>query len=241
MILNEDDVKKLSDIVSLAKAIGIESIIIDDISVRGESEDGVFIITEHNIDQFKKTPIGISRISILASRLNIISENKKLPKIELEFKERDNGDKIVLKLKIKNNRTTVEFRCADPQMIKAKKVLKDALIYAFDLSAETIDLMIRSNSAMQTDKIKLILDNGKVFFNINDTEGDSLKHLVTEDVTLVDPTKTSFMVTLKHRIVLPLLKLALKENDKLNIRLSQIRNVMTFALNDICIYIMPEV
>lgn len=247
MILDEQDVKKLIDILTLAKIVGIENLIIDSLSARGESNDGVFIITDHTIEQFKKTPFGItsnegsSRVSVLLQRLNIIAEGKKLPKVELEFKERDNGDKIVFRLKIKNNRTTVEFRCADPQMVKAKKILKDALIYDFDLTDETIELMIKSNAAMQTDKIKLILDDGKIYFNINDIEGDSLKHLVTESVTLVDPTKNKFIVTLKHRIVLPLLKLALKENDRLNIKLSEIRNVMTFELNGINIYIMPEV
>jgi hypothetical protein len=241
MILDEQDVKKLGEIITLAKTIGIEGIIIDGNSVRGQSVDGLFIITDHNIEQFKKTPIGITRVSVLFSRLNLIAENKKAPKVELEFKERDNGDKIVMRLKIKNNRTTIDFRCGDPLMIKTKQTLKDALIYSFDLSEETIDLMIRSNAAMQTDKIKLILDNEKVYFNINDTEGDSLKHLVSEAVTLSDPTKTSFLVSLKHKIVLPLFKLALKEKDKINIKISEIRNVITFELNGINVYIMPEV
>lgn len=241
MILQETDVKRLADIITLAKTIGIESIIIDKESVRGQSDDGVFIITEHDIQQFKDTPIGISRVSVLNSRLNLIGDAKKLPKVELDFKERDNGDKIVLRLIIKNNRTSLDFKCADPLLIKAKKVLKDALIYQFDLSDETIDLMIRSNSAMQTDKIKMILESNKIYFNINDAEGDSLKHLVSETITLSDPTKNTFIVNLKHKIVLPLFKLALKEKDKLNIKISDIRNVVTFELNGINVYIMPEV
>lgn len=241
MILKDEEVEKLAELVTLAKTIGIENFIIDGVSARGESPDGLFIITDHNIQTFKDNPVGIGRISVLFSRLNLVKENKKFPKIELEFKERDNGDKIVLRFKIKNNRTTVDFRCADPQKIVAKKVMKDALMYSFDLSEETIDLMIRSNSAMQTDTIKLILENDKIYFNINDTEGDSLKHLVSENVTLVDPTKNTFLINLKHKIVLPLFKLALKEKDSINIKISEIKKVMTFELNGNTVYIMPEV
>jgi hypothetical protein len=241
MILDEKDVQKLAEIVTVAKNIGIESIIIDAESVRGQSDDGVFIISDHAIDQFKVTPIAVSRISVLFSRMNLIAEGKKLPKVELEFKERDNGDKIVLRLKIKNNRTAVDFKCADPLMVKAKKVMKDALIYAFDLNEETIELMIKSNSAMQTDKINFIYENDKVYFNINDIEGDSLKHLVSESVTLTDPTKKSFIVNLKNKITLPLFKQALKEKDVINIKVSEIRNVLNFEINSLNVYVMPEV
>jgi hypothetical protein len=241
MFLSEDDTKKFAEVISTAKVMGIESLIIDAESIRGQSDEGTFIISDNTIDQFKQTPIGISRVSVLFSRLNLLGEGKKLPKLELEFKERDNGDKIILRIKIKNVKSSVDFKCADPLMIKAKKVFKDNLIYEFDLNEDTIELMIKSNSAMQTDKIKLILDDGKVFFNINDIEGDSLKHLVTETVVLSDPDKTSFLVNLKNKITLPLFKLALKENDKINIKISEIRNVLNFRLNGLNVYAMPEV
>lgn len=239
MILDDDDTKQLIKVIGIANSIGIESIVIDSESLRGMSDDGVFIISEHNIKQFKQTPVGISRVSILNSRFNLLKSDK-IPKIELDFKERDNGEKILLRFKIKDKRTALDFKCADPTMIKNKKVLKEPLSYSFSLTEETIDLMTRTNSAMQTDKINFILDNGKIYFNISDVEGDTLKHLVSESVKIKPDIKPSFLINMKNKSILNLFKLALKGKSDVNINVSEIRNVLNFEIDFVNIYVVPE-
>lgn len=240
MKLTDDVVNKFIDIVATANSIGIDRMIIDSESIRGQSESTAVILLDKNTINFGIfSSIGISRVKLLNSRLNLVKNGKNIPTIEFEIKEKDNGDREALLLSIKEKKTTVEFRCCDPAHIRAARNLKSSIIYTFDIDEESINVMSRGMSVMGNNNISFRLDNGKVQFNLSDVEGDSLNHIISDSITINEDETPSFYFKY-NKSILQLLKLAMNENTSTATVNITKRGVLNLMINNLSIYQPPE-
>lgn len=241
MKLSNDTIAKLNHIVSAADMIGINGIIIDKESIRGQSEDNSIIVVEKDyLPTMDFDAIGISRVKVLQSRLALISKNNDKPfSIEAKIKEKDSGERTVLSLSIKDNKTTVEFKCMDPAYIKAPKNLKSPIQYSFNITADSVDFMSRSNSAMSHKNIAFECRDNTVTFKLTDVEGDALTHVVATDVTIIDENDSKEFFFKFNKNIISLLKLALKEADTVKINLTK-RGILNIKISNINVYLVQD-
>lgn len=243
MKLNENMTTKLIDIVTTANNIGINSMIIDSDSFRGSTDNNAVLLLHKNNNSFDTTEfdgIGISRVAILSSRLNLLKNSTKVPQIEFDLKVKDNGIKNVLRMRMKQNSTNIDFKCVDPNLINAKKNMLATIAYSFKMKEDTVDLMTKSKSAMDYSKICLILANGELNFKLQDVEGDSLTHLVSDSVEIFDGADKEFCFNYSDKTILPLLRSILRSNSQIDIKITQ-KGTMNLLINNYNVFIPKEI
>lgn len=243
MKLSETVKKRLLEVIQAANSIGIESLLIDEESIRGTGADKTLLLIDKNVpDMSELGSMGINRVNVLSSRMGLVKDDKDL-NIDANIRVEDNGDKMVDKLTLKNKRTTVEFKCCRSSQISAHKVLKNGPIYEFDISEESVATMMRANAAMGNDTVAFSLDDtGNVMFKLNDSSGDTLNHLISDKVNILDDNEAkTFFFNYNKRLFLPLIKMAFKEGtDTLKLSLNK-RGIMNLTILSLNIYIIPEV
>lgn len=240
MELNKETISFLQRMIKVAKILKIENIVLDNECCRGHlQEEGVMIIERDSKPKFDFVAMGITRISVLDARLALITRNEFI--IEAELKEKENGTSFISKLLLSNERTDVEFKCSDPNFIKAPKLLKDPVTHWFDLTAESIDLLVNAQSAVRGESVtfKGSVKSG-VLAKLSDSEGDSLNHILTDTLEVapgVEVEKISFPY--KNAIIIPILKQFKDEEEKIRINITS-RGILNVKVNDITVYIAPE-
>lgn len=231
----------LQDAIATATVLGIERMVIDSHSLRGESQDnGTMMLLPFPSDtELEFGAIGISRVSVLKVRMKLLGDEGI---ITPEYKVRDSGDKFVFRLSLKKGKTGVDFKCADPAQIKAPKGFNDPDHFGFTFTSEDIDLMLSAKNAMQSDTVTFSSKDGKtVNFSISASEGDTLVHELESSLDIKTSTET-FAASYKTKILFPVLK-EIKEAAKdadVDVVLTR-RGIMKIEVNMIPAYVFPEV
>lgn len=239
--LSKGTVELLTSAMSVATMLGVEKMVIDSHSLRGESqENGTFMLLPFPAGtELEFGAMGISRISVLRSRLGVIGEQGS---ITPDYKTRDSGEKFIFRMVLKKNKTSIDFKCADPAHIKAPKGFDDPDHFQFAVSAEDIKLMLVSRSAMQSETVSFASTDGStVKFSVSASEGDALVHELESDLDSKTSTET-FASSYKSKILFPVLRNiseAAKDAD-VDIVLTK-RGIMKVEVFGIPTYIFPEV
>lgn len=239
MQLSTETINFLTNVIQVAKILKIENIILDKECVRGHfQEEGSMIIHRTNLPNFEFNSLGISRISVLDTRLSLLGNSAN---IEAEEKQMDSGEKTIYKLILSNNKTTVEFKCVNPALIpKAPKLLKDPVFFTFDVSEESIVLLVRAQSAIKGDNVSFSGSKTGVVAKLSDTEGDMFNHIISDKVVYSSESdKDKFYFSYKLRTLVPLLKAALTE-DGVTINITR-RGIINLMVNGINVYITQEI
>lgn len=231
----------LQDALDTATMLGIDRLVIDSLSLRGESQDNgtLMLLPFPDGTELDFGSIGIGRVSVLKARLKLIGADNT---ITPEYKERDSGDKFVFRLELKMNKTKVDFKCTDPTQIRAPKAFKDPDAFNFQFTADDIKLMVNAKSAMQADTVTFTTKDGKtVNYIISASEGDALVHELDSELDIKTSTET-FAVSFKTKILFPVLK-EISEAAKdapVDVILTK-RGIMKIEVNGIPAYVFPEV
>lgn len=230
----------LQDAIDTAGVLGIERMVIDGHSLRGEAkENGTLILYPFPADtELDFGSIGIGRIPVLQSRWNLLGDDCELVP---EFKSRDSGEHFVFRIVLKKNKTNLEFKCTDPAQIRAPKAFNDPDAFEFVFTAYDIDLMVRAKAAMQADRVTFSSKDGtSVQYSISATEGDTLVHELESDLDSKTPS-TTFAVSYKPKILFPVLKSVLADAKEapVSVLLTK-RGILKLEINGIPSYIFPE-
>lgn len=232
----------LQDAINTASVLGIERMVIDSHSLRGDSQDnGTMMIYPFPKDtELEFGSMGISRIGVLRARMRLLdNEGSVTP----EYKVRDSGEKFVFRLELKRNKTKIDFKCADPSQIRAPKALNDPDHFGFKFSEDDIKLMLRGKAAMQSELVTLESKDGKsIEFSISASEGDVLRHEL-ESVLDTKTDRETFVVTYKSKFLFPLLKEIIedaKDGEMIDVLLTN-RGILKIEVNGIPTYLFPEV
>lgn len=238
MKINENDVKNIISIIEIANSIGLEAISIEPTVIRAiNSEKTVLLIENNNLPKIDYC-IGVSRIKTLRMRFSLLPKDV-IPEITCTTRAAENGDTFVTELAMKNKRTNITFRCSEPKSIVSPKKFTSNIHYSFNIDDGSINFMAKARSAMEVDLVSLILKTDGVYYSVNDTEGDSLNHLISSDVKLIDnDAEKTFLYNYNHKILLPLLKLGLKNNSELLCNITK-RGVLNFLIDGYNVYITP--
>lgn len=238
--LSKGTLTLLKDAMDTANILGIERMVIDNHSLRGESQQQTFMLLPFpEGTELEFGAIGISRIPVLQARLKLLGNDGT---IIPEYKTRDSGDNFVFRLALKSGKTKIDFKCADPAQIKAPKRFTDPVNFAWTLNAQDIKLMLSTKRAMDSKTVSFISKDGNtVSFSISASEGDALTHEL-DSVLDSKTTTNTFAVSYKVAILFPLLNEimeAAKEAD-VAVEITK-RGILQVEVHGITTYIFPEV
>lgn len=230
----------IQNVIETASLLNVESVVIDDHSVRGMNEDGMFILQRDNLpDDLPFDGIGFGSIAALKSRMTLFEDYE----AQYELKKQQNGYSWPYLLKFKSNtsKTSVEYRCAAPLTVKAPKNTKDPVAFSFYMDEDSVNMLVKSNVVMRTETVLLSSKKNKVTFKLCDENSNVLEHRITKDLNIIDEDDfgDSFMFEYKARNILPILKYLAKQYEEFEINITT-RGLLQVNVNDLMIYILCE-
>lgn len=240
MQLSKETINYLVNVLKVAKILRIENLVLDNECARGNlQQEGSMIIHRDGLPKFEFASLGIStpeRITTLGTRLALLGDD-----ITIDAQEREGVNPCVAKLVLANNKTEVEFRCADPsKMEKAPKLIKDPIFYTFLITAEEIQLLSKAQSAVRGDNVTFKGTKKGVSTKISDEEGDMITYRFDNPLTYGEGCEhENFSFAYKNKILMPLLKeCAADESTEINITR---RGFFKLNIHGITTYITTEV
>ena len=118
--LSSGTLNLMRDAISTSTILGIERLVIDGHSLRGESQENgtMMLLPFPDGTELEFGAIGISRVPVLKARLRLLGDDGV---IIPEYKTRDSGEQFIFRLSLQKAKTKIDFKCADPAQIKAPK------------------------------------------------------------------------------------------------------------------------
>jgi hypothetical protein len=189
-------------VLRVARLAKIEHIVFDQECVRGQNKpEGVMICHRNDLPQFGFQAMGISRIDVLNSRMNLLGDD-----VDIETKENAKG--LVARLTLSRGNTEVEFRCADPSVLeKAPRIIKDPIAFEFEMEKETIAILAKAPGAVKGEALTLTGSEDGVLAKLNDREGDMFQHVVSGSLIYTpEASSKTFYYSFKNKFLIPLIK-----------------------------------
>jgi hypothetical protein len=188
MKLDANTISYLNDVVKTAQLIGCDEIMIEPERVRGIDEARtVCILQTESVPDMPFGSIGLNRLSVFQSRYEIakVQDNFSIEAEEAVAKiEQDDGTKVDMPiaraLTMKGKGTKIQYRCSNPGVMRAPKVIKDELKARVQLSGDAVLLLQKGQAAMGADTVTIISNDG-VSFEFTDVNNDVFKHTFAED------------------------------------------------------------
>lgn len=243
MKLPKEKVEYIRDVINVAQLVGVESLIYEQGMVRGMHEDRIAaIIQNENVpplfDDNPEIAMGLSRLSFLNTRLNMVFDQETFS-AEAVTKEKDDA-KYVFSLTLKAKGVKIDYRCADPSRIQAKKTINDPLQYSVPISPEFVNMLSKGISAMGSANVVTLISNEEgVSFEIADDEKDVFQHVFAESVEVIDPQVTT--TKFAHRYPAKLLLSVVKKNPEGILKIGSVGlGVLRFDVQGIGVYLPPR-
>lgn len=237
MKLTSDLIEFIEKVIKTGKLANIESVIIDADSgtVRGIDEDrSVVLFHNENVPSFPVGLVGINRVGLFLSRVDIV-KNRDGFDVDAEIVEMD-GVEYVKALHMKSADTKVDYRCANPDTIKAPKQINDTIIYRVQLNAEAVSVLQKGVAAMGTDTVSVVGGDG-VAFELQDISEDVFRHVFAPDsVQLGEGTTGAFA----HKYPVKTLLALFGQNPDGFFEIGE-KGILRIAVNDLNLYVLPQV
>ena len=205
MNIDSSTIAFMKNAVITAKLAGIENLIIQRDRVRGTNEQRTAILLhENNIPNLPFDSIGLSRIDIFLTRLELVQP---LKNFEMTFCLSDDKQ-FVRSLDMRAKNVSVNYRCANPTTIQAPKSFKDSIKYKLNMSPEALLLISKGAGAMGgADDIIIKTNKNKVEVTIEDITNDALTFdLDTNPEVIEGNSLEHFSYKFPIKMILPLLK-----------------------------------
>jgi len=236
MKLLEDVVLYIKNAVATAKLVGVEGVVIERnlVAAMNEQRTAVILQLDDKVDlPFDR--ITIDRFDLFLSRLALVEGQEKF---EVEYLVSPKTNEAQL-LTMKCKGTKVEYRCANPKTVKTPpRELKEQFNYATTLTADAVQLLAKGMAAMKSDSITLVSNDSGVMMELVDGNGDVFSHKFAERAeNVVNEDEPANFV---HRYEAKLLLTMMKHDPQATILVSK-RGLLLFTINDVNVYVLPQV
>jgi hypothetical protein len=182
--ISKETLIEMYEALKIANAIKCEDILFDDFGVSANSHATNVLIIQPSEYEYEFGAIGMGRIPDVIPKMRLLIDD---PTLTGTFEEFRAG--VVGAITLKTKKTKLEIRCKDPKTIKTKKNFHDKHIMSFALTAEAIKFMTQTVIAGSDQEIMFSLEDTKMILKILDGKsGDSLEHVITDDVNILDDT-----------------------------------------------------
>ena len=124
-----------------------------------------------------------------------------------------NGDVFVRSLTMSAKGIKIDYRCANPAVIRAPRERADTVKYEINIDADAINYMTRGVAAMGCDEVRIISDDDGTRFEMSDVNGDVMSYqFKTSAIDIVNDDEAAIIdSTYPVKSIIPLLKAATSE------------------------------
>jgi len=243
MKLTQDSIGQLETLLQTANIAGIEKMIIAEGTIRGiDEKQTTVIIAKENVPDFGKLSVGMNRLSVLMSRVNLV---KSTGEYQVEAVASKNG-KDVSHLSLSSKDTSVQYRCASVEAIKnVPKAINDKLQWLVEIPGKSVGLVTMAISAMNTDNLILTAKkDGSIYFEAIDTNNDMFSTKFADAASWIppeddEPASKSFSYNYLVKTVLPLLKAASNNGaNNVNVMVGE-KGILTIIVNSYDFFVVP--
>lgn len=238
MKITKETQKIIRNAVEIATTLGVESLVMDTFSLRGENKElGIAIIMPTKDMELEFDAIGLGRIGLLKTRLQMLSDAE----IQFDVMNKDSEDKVVSNLKMVSGRTKIGFKCHDPKLINAPKAINDPVFYEMHLSSADVETIVKGIATMSSETVNFSTEKETIFVKISDVQGDMFTHELDTSVDIKDDTACSLSKTYKSKTLRTIFTNYIRKDDNhiLPISITR-RGVMRISVLGMNIYLFPE-
>ena len=172
MRLSKREVDYISNVVSHAKMLGIDNIIIEAGQIRGiDANRTMLILHNKSVPDFSFGSVCINRLAVLKSRLELASGEIQM---DAEVENEGTTDAFIRTIKIKSGALKVDYRCANPATVRIPKAINDPVAYTLRMTPDAVNMLQKGGTAMDATEVFLSQRNGVVCLEITDINGDML-------------------------------------------------------------------
>lgn len=238
MKMRKDTQQLIKNAVDIASVLGVESVVMDSFSLRGENKElGIAIMMPTDDITLQFDAIGIGRVLLLKNRLQMLDDAT----IEFEFMGDGQEEKNISRLTLSVGRTSVGFKCHDPRMIKAPKSITDPVFYEMNLEDADVETIIKGIANMATDTINFSTDEETIVVKISDVNGDVFSHELNSTVEIKDDTAGSLSKSYKSKTLRTIFTNYIRKDDNSILPISITRRgIMRISVLGMGIYVFPE-
>ena len=235
MLLDKIIIDKIQSIIQTAQLVGIDSVIVSKEMVRATNIENTVIIFHGEDIDLPFDAIALNRLPTFASRLELAAAGEKF-QIDATV---DDNEEFAKSLTMKNKKTKIDYRCANPSTVKAPKQIQDAMCFEISLDAGDINTLGKAALAMGTDLIEISGDKDTAQIKMIDINRDEFKHDITGSAKIITGNKTketSFSHKYPAKILLALLKKSPGEPFRIGAG-----GLLNITANGINLFIIPQV
>lgn len=248
MKLSSDTLSFIQRVVNTADLVKIESIIIEPNLVRAiDDNHTVFILQTKDVPDMEFGSIGLNRTNVFTSRFEL---GKTLADfvVEATVEGKDPSSMFTRALTMTAKGIKVDYRCANPSLIKAPKQLHDTLVYQVQIDPEVVLMMQKGQAAMSSDEITFVgtgelhhqgagVPSG-VFFEMSDINADKMSYQFANGATRLDDEDDQ-PVNFNHAYALKTLLPLFKVNPTGRFSLTT-QGILKIVINGLDVYVMPR-
>lgn len=232
MKLDETTIALIEEATRTAHSLGIDDIIFDKGRVRCMSEERTVVIIQDLVDfEMPFESLGITRIGLFLSRLNIVKDQADY---SISIKS-DDAD-VVQSMTMSCKGTKIEFRCSGAGTINAPKSVSDPSECIITLDRSVDSIISKAQSAMGATNITIINNKDGITFKMIDVNSDTFTHNVPCQYSVDNDIDYHFSNNYPIKLVLQLFKGV--ENPKFAVGQ---KGILRAKLNGITTFILPQV
>ena len=234
MKLDVDTIAYIQKVVKTAQMVDIDNVIIEPNLTRAIDDDKTVVLFQNeNVPDMPFGSIGLNRISVFMSRLDIAKTQDAFT-IESENPE---GSEFVRSLTMKGKGVKIDYRCANPATIQAPRQVNDTLKFQVPLNAEAVVMLQKGQSAMSADTVTIVSNKNGVTLEIVDVNNDTFSYTFTDKVkTLTDSADINFAHRYPIKTLLPLFK----QNPDGYFEIGQ-KGILSISVQGLNLFVLPQV
>ncbi|MCK9369608.1 hypothetical protein M0R04_06845 [Candidatus Dojkabacteria bacterium] len=190
MKLTTQEIDYIQKVITLAKSVNIENVIIEPGKIRAmDVAQTVVLFQDKNVPDMSFGSLGLNRINDFTSRLEIARSQDgfsidatttgESPTVGFDVYDpniKGPTPMWIRSMMMSGKNTKINFRSASPQTIKAPKSRASATVFGVDLTQEAVNMMIKGKAAMKADEVSFNGDKTGVSLEIVDVNGDALEY-----------------------------------------------------------------
>lgn len=239
MKLSQETLAYIQQVINTAGVVKIDSIIIEPNRVRAiDDTRTVFILQTTNVPDMEFGSIGLNRTGVLTSRLELGKSLSDFT-VDATVEGTDPATMYARSLVMKAKGIKVDYRCANPLVMKAPKTLNDTNAFRVTINPEAVLMLQKGQMAMTSDEVRFTSsDDGPVFFEMSDINSDILKYEFADMSTKLsdeDDAASDFSHSYPLKTLLPLFKL-----NPTGYFILTSQGVMKIVINGLDIYVFPK-
>lgn len=228
-------------VVETARSIGITNVIIEPGRVRAmDAANTVTILQTSGVVDLACGSIGITRPDVLQARVNIATDvgSAAVEATTATYVQDKKEIPFARALAIKGAGFKIDFRCSNPQIIKAPKALPNSTAaFEFDFDPLFVQQLSKGRDAMGADSVVLFGEDTGVYFTMKDVSGDEYTNSVVKDVVGV---AVGSQPSFDYKYPIKTLLSMLKKNRTYHIAITE-QGLLSLVIDGLTVYLLREV